>query len=263
MAIKIVVANKKGGVGKTTCSINLAAFLSEMGKKTLLVDLDSQSNLAVSFKMNVDDHCPAINDVFLGRAQLDEVLTPISTNLSLVPSRKDLEHVINSGDFAKIRKRDEVIKFRMGKADEDFDWIIFDTQPAIESILTMNALATADYALIPLELGICSLYGLAQVMDVIAEVQNQWLNNNLRTIGFLINRFEKNDNDARHHLEILMQSKYAAYLFKTKIRKNAALKKSITAGVPINKYDLNSHGYRDYRDFTDELLERVATKNAY
>jgi chromosome partitioning protein len=262
MAIKIAVANKKGGVGKTMTSLNLAAFLSLIGKKTLLVDLDSQSNLAVSFKMNVDGSYPSVNDVFLGKAKLDEVVTPISSNLYLAPSRKDLENVINSGEFAKIRKRDEVINYRMGRAGDEFEWIIFDTQPAIESVLTMNALAAADYALIPLELATCSLYGLGQVMDVIADVQNQWLNNKLRTIGFLINRFE-NDNDSKHHLDILRESKYAAFLFKTKIRKNAALKKSITAGVPITKYDVNSHGYWDYRDFTDELLERVATNNAY
>jgi chromosome partitioning protein len=150
----------------------------------------------------------------------------------------------------------------MGSAQEDFDWIIFDTQPSIDSVLTMNAFAAADYALIPFELATCSVSGIKQVMDTIADVQNQWLNNDLRTVGFLITLYD-NNTDSKHYLELFKESKYAPHLFTTKIRKNVALKKSITAGVPITEYEKNCHGYWDYRDFAHELLQRVEANNVY
>jgi chromosome partitioning protein len=127
----------------------------------------------------------------------------------------------------------------------------------------MNAFAAADYAVIPFEATECSLGGIRQVMDTIADVQNQWLNNNLRTIGFLVTRYEHHKVNCKKHLETFKKTEFASHLFKTMIRDNAELEKSVSAGVPITEYNKNCYGYWDYRDFTEELLERVATNYVY
>lgn len=256
MAIKIVIVNKKGGVGKTTTALNLSAFLSSKGEKVLAIDLDSQANLTIGFGINIDVLDLSISEVFSDEQTLENVIVHLSDKFSLVPSRPDLDSVIDSPKFAKVFKKYEVLRYKMGAIEDSYDYIIMDTPPAVESVLTMNALAIADYAIIPILLDTLSLAGLRQVLDVITEVQKQFLNTHISVIGLLAT-FYQNTNDAKRHLNILENSRHHNLLFRSKIRKNVSLAASFSQGLPITLYDKNSIGYLDYMNFTDELIARL------
>lgn len=258
MAIKIVFANNKGGVGKTTSVLNLSSFLSMMGKRVLCMDFDSQANLTISFGIDIISLERSFGEVFLGKVSLVDAIMPLYSNLSIVPARTDLAKVASSDYITTHFRKNEVIKQKIGEVESDFDFIIMDTAPSkdILSVLTMNCLAFADYAIIPIQFEHFAVAGLSQMMDIIKDVKEQWLNPGLKLLGIL-GTFYQNTNNNRYHSEMIKNTEAGRFLFDTKIRRNTSLSASVSKGLPITLYDRTSNGYSDYYSFTIEMLNRI------
>lgn len=261
-AKKIVICNKKGGVGKTTTTQNTAAILAEMGYRVLAVDLDSQANLTASFGLNMEELSMSMNNVFLGRHSLSDIAIEINRNLFLAPARPDLEKTMNMREISCHGRRYEILKFNMGDAEAYFDFILIDTPTSADSLLGMNGLSVSDYSVIPLILDRYSLIGVRQVHSVMSDVHSQWLNKGLKSLGILVTQYQQNRTVSKKYLSIFHDSIYGATLFNTKIRHNAAIPGAASKGLPLSLYDTHSAGYEDYYSFTHELLERVYADKA-
>ncbi|HAM52343.1 MAG TPA: hypothetical protein DCP92_17225 [Nitrospiraceae bacterium] len=264
MAIKIVLANRKGGVGKTTTALNLSANLASMGYNVLAMDFDPQSNLTVGFGINILSLGASLSNVFEDRCSIAEVTVTDrhGCNLHIVPSTPDIEKVIESGCVANHLRKNELIKFKFGDLEEAYHFVIMDTPPG-KSTLTMNSLAIADYVIVPMRLDALSTVGLKQMRDLVGDVKAQWLNPKIELLGLLCTFYEQN-TDSLEHMDIIsgVDSPFREYLFETRIRKNITLSKSIARGMPVIHFDKRSHGYMDYDAFTREFLKRLEAEHS-
>ena len=258
MALRIVLANRKGGVGKTTTAVNLAADLSSLGYKVLAMDFDPQSNLTISFGINILSLQKSLADVFQNSCAMEDIVLNRYPNLDVVPSTPDLEKAIEGGYVANHLRKNEIIKFKLQDMWTEYDFIVIDTPPT-KGLLTMNSLSVADYVVIPSRLDHLSIVGLKQMHDLIMEVRGQWLNPGTRLLGIL-GTFNEETRDCREHIDIIHGSMFKDYLFATRIRKNVTLSESVSKGTPIIHFNKRCHGHEDYDAFTREFLERLEEK---
>jgi chromosome partitioning protein len=260
MAIKVVLANKKGGVGKTTTAANLSAILASRGYRVLTIDFDPQSNLTICFGINILSLGASLADVFDDNCSMeDAIVSGVFDNLDILPTIPAVEKVCESSRVMEHLRKNEIIKFKLAKL-KGYDFVIMDTPPA-KNVLTMNSLAIADYVVVPIRLDQLSTAGLKQMHDLVRDVKEQWLNPDIDMLGLLCTFYEYN-TDVREHMDILQRSSYKDYLFDTKIRKNVMLRKSISRGLPIVHYNRNCHGFWDYDEFTSEFLARLESKRS-
>ena len=262
MAKKIVICNRKGGVGKTSTVANVAAILAESGHSVLAVDLDSQCNLTMSFGVDSESLERSANDVLLGRCSLHDAALSKGDNLALVAARPDLEKVVSSREVSSHGRKFELLKFAIAEADRLYDYIIIDTPTHVESVNGINGLSVADFAVVPLILDRYSLGGVRQVMDIVRGLRDQWINRELRILGLLPTFYQANTKVCRKYLTIFLESKYKDLLFTTKIRRSAAIPTAASRGIPVTLYDRHSHGYEDYAKVTAEMLARMGEGNA-
>jgi chromosome partitioning protein len=254
MAVKIVLANAKGGVGKTTTAASVSAFLAAMGKRVLAMDFDPQSNLTIALGIDHTTVRWSLREVFEGTVPLARATVNALPNLDIVPARPDLMKVLESPSVSGHLRRNEIIRFKLPSVDPLYDFIIIDSPPAEPHVFTHNSLAVADYAVIPVQLDRFSLEGLSQMLNLLAEVRSQYLNPRLRILGILGTFFQKTRN-CLHHLELLEHlATGKARIFSTRIRRNVALSSCVSSGVPITHYDRKCNGYRDYESLTREVL---------
>ena len=260
MALKIVLANRKGGVGKTTTAVNLSSFLSAMGYKVLALDFDPQANLTISFGINILSIQRSLANVFEEKCTIGDTILNRYPNLDIVPSAPNLDKAIEQGYVANHLRKNEIIKFKLNDVVAGYDFVIMDTPPT-KSLLTMNSLAAADYVVVPVRLDHLSVVGLKQMHDLIMEVKTQWLNPSIELLGIL-GTFSEETRDCREHIDIIQDSMFSDCLFTSRIRKNVTLSESVSRGTPINYFDRKCHGYEDYNDFTLEFLKRTEGKRA-
>lgn len=251
----IAVANQKGGVGKTTTSINLAAALVEMGNKVLVVDLDPQGNASTGLGVDKEDRDFTTYDMILDDAPLDDVIhmTDIC-NLGIVPATVDL----SSADIELIsnEKRSFLLHdaLRQVAMDEfEWDYILIDCPPSL-NILTVNAMVAAHSVLVPLQSEFFALEGLSQLMLTVREVR-QTANAELRIEGVLLTMYDKRNNlslqveqDARDNLGDLV--------FQTVIPRNVRVSEAPSYSLPVLSYDTQSQGARAYRALARELMNK-------
>lgn len=258
MAIKIVIMNRKGGVGKTTTALNLSAFLVEKGKKVLAVDLDSQANLTACFNVNIDTLTSSIKDVFTESKCLDEVVSPVRELLHLVPSTPELASVIRTGFAvpAQAQYMNTIFMRRLGESDALYDYIIMDAPSDPDSLPVMNGLAIADYVVIPLVMEKLGLVGVRQLTDVVVNYRRDFTNRKIKVLGILPTHY-RGFNNQKSHVQIMMGTEYGPWFFRTFIRLNTRLSESVNFGLPITEFDRRCNGYKNYRDFTDECLQRI------
>ncbi|NCU38486.1 ParA family protein [Candidatus Saccharibacteria bacterium] len=254
MSIIIAVTNQKGGVGKTTSSINISYYLAKFGHKTLLIDFDPQGNATSGLGVDKQSLGATMADVVTGSKKLSEVI--VSTehkNLSLAPSTPTLANT--EVELAQANHRFSRLKYAIANCQSDYEYIIIDNPPSL-SLLTVNGLIAARYVLLPVQAEFYALEGLGQLLETMKLVRKS-LNPTLDLIGVLPTMVDSRTSLSGQVLAEINKH-FPAKVFKSSIPRNVRLAEAPSHGVPIGVYDRFSKGARAYKAVTKEVIERVS-----
>ena len=245
----IAVANQKGGVGKTTTSVNLTAALARLGKKTLLVDFDPQGNSTSGMGASKRSN-PTAYDVVMGSTSAEDAIIRLPYGWVL-PSNTDLSGA--EVELANVERREYRLREAIDTIRDDFDYIFIDCPPSL-GILTLNAFTAADSLLVPLQ---CEYYAMEGVADLATSVKiaNRRLNKNLYIEGMLLTMYDNRLNFSTQVAEELRRY-FGARVYDTVIPRNVRLAEAPSHGRPITEYDAGSKGARAYLAAAEEFLQR-------
>jgi len=248
MAKIITLSNHKGGVGKTTSSINIGAGLHQLGKKVLLIDLDPQANLSQS--LGVVDAEFTIYGALRGFYKLTPI--KILKGLDLIPSTLEL----SGAEIEMIGEpgREYILKQTIKPLKNKYDFIIIDSPPSL-GLLTINSLTASDNVLVPLQAQFLALQGLVKLMEVIKKIQLR-LNKNLELGGVFVTQYDNRKVLNRNVLETII-GHFKGKVFDTKIRDNVALAEAPSKGLDIFRYNSKTYGAKDYLSLSKEIINRL------
>lgn len=248
----IAIANQKGGVGKTTSSVNIAASLGVKNKKVLLIDIDPQGNATSGVGINKRDMESSSYDMLIGSKKAEELIEKTSfKNLSLIPCNSSLAGA--EIELVDLPDRVNMLKKAVVGIKESYDYIIFDCPPSL-SLITLNALTACDTILIPIQCEYYALEGLSQLMGTVRQVKKLY-NPTLDVEGVLLTMF-----DGRLNLtaQVLAEVKkfFGEKVYKTTIPRNVRLSEAPSFGKPVYYYDKGSTGTASYIDLAEEIIKR-------
>ena len=248
----IAIANQKGGVGKTTTAINLAASLAVLEKKVLIIDADPQANTTSGLNFSPDnDEERTLYEVMIGRIDITDALIQTEVdNLQMVPSHINLVGV--EIELLDIPERESALKKALAPIRGDYDYIIIDCSPSL-GLVTVNALTAADTVIIPVQPEFFALEGLGKLLQTIRLVQGG-VNPSLTIDGFVVTMF---DGRTKVHTQILQELRdhFKELVFKTIIQRNIRLSEAPSHGKPILLYDIMCNGSSNYLNLAREVLE--------
>ena len=248
----IAIANQKGGVGKTTTSINLSASLAAKGKKVLVIDTDPQGNTTSGFGIEKNELEDTIYELILGECSIrDCIISNVIKNVSVVPSNVNLAAA--EIELIGVDKKEFILKNEVDYVKDDYDFIIIDCPPSL-NMLTINAMTTADTVLVPIQCEYYALEGLSQLMHTIELVQER-LNPELEMEGVVFTMYDARTNLSLQVVENVKDS-LDQNIYKTIIPRNVRLAEAPSYGMPINYYDKRSTGAESYRLLADEVIHR-------
>ncbi len=242
----IAILNHKGGVGKSTTAVSLAAALQLSKKHVLAIDMDGQANLTEAFGLSIEEE-QTVYGAMCGQYHLP--LVKLANGITVVPSCLDLSAA--ESELISEPGRELILKGLITKAIEHFDYVIIDCPPSL-GLLTLNALTAADYIIIPVQAQYLAMRGMAKLMDIIRIVQER-LNPNLKVGGIVITQFDRRKTLNRSVREIVNDS-FHEKVFKTVIRDNVALAEAPINGKTIFEYNPKSNGASDYMSLAKEVL---------
>lgn len=252
-AFLIAMCNQKGGVGKTTTTINLGAALTEYGRRVLLVDFDPQGSLSVGLGINPHTLASTIYDLLMVRGTDPRTIVQSTKvlGLDLLPANIDL----SAAEVQLVSEvaREHTLSRAIAGLKKDYDTILIDCAPSL-GLLTVNALTCADGVIIPLESEFFALRGVAMLTDTIAKVQER-LNEKLQLVGILGTMY---DPRTLHNREVVarVQEAFGDVVFQTRIRRTVKFPETTVAGEPITTYAPHSFAAKQYRDLAKEVLAR-------
>lgn len=256
-ALVLAMCNQKGGVGKTTTTINLGAALAETGRRVLLVDFDPQGSLSVGLGINPHTLELSVYDLMLTRGTvIDDVITDtVVEGMDILPSNIDL----SAAELQLVSEvaREQVLTRVLEKVRDRYDVILIDCAPSL-GLLTINALTASDGVIMPLECEFFALRGIALLTDTIAKVQER-LNPQLNITGILGTMYDSRTLHSREVLERVVQA-FGEVVFHTVIRRTVKFPETTVAGEPITTYASSSPGAEAYRSLAREVLHRCPVK---
>ena len=246
----IAIANQKGGVGKTTTSINLSAALAEKGKKVLVIDADPQGNTTSGFGIEKNEVDNTIYELLLGECSVNDcIIKDVVEGVSIIPSNVNLAAV--EIELLDADKKEFVLKKEIDWVKDSFDYIIIDCPPSL-SMLTINAMTTADSILVPIQCEYYALEGLSQLIHTVNLVKER-LNPDLSIEGVVFTMY-----DARTNLSMQVVDNVKSVLkqriYETVIPRNIRLAEAPSFGMPINLYDPKSAGAEAYATLAAEII---------
>jgi chromosome partitioning protein len=246
-ATVIAFANQKGGVAKTTSTLNLAAALSEQDNRVLCIDMDPQGNLTMSQGLNPDSIERSMFDVLVHRLPIENVIT--NTEVDLAVSSIDLAGAELA--LSSMIGRERALEKALMPMKERYDYVLIDTPPSL-GLLTINALVAADHVIVPVQCEYLSLRGLVQLENTLAMIREN-LNPNVAIMGILPTMFDRRTLHAREAVEILEEN-FGDLVFKTRIKKTIRYAEAPVKGTSVLKYDPSGSAANAYRDLAKEVL---------
>lgn len=257
----IALMNQKGGVGKTTTTVNLGAALAEMGKRVCLVDLDPQAHLTINYGVDPTPDLCSLYNVLVEEKAFDEAIRQLDGGIALVPSSIDLAAA--EIELVTVLGRETLLKKRIEASKQDFDFMLLDCPPSL-GLLTINALAVAHEVIIPMQPHFLAMQGVAKLLETVQLVSRR-MNPGLKVSGIVLTLFDaqtKLGNEVVSELKSFIDSASGKSLpwsdttiFQSKIRRNIKLAESPGFGQTIIAYDPTSNGATDYRALAREILE--------
>ena len=243
----IALANQKGGVAKTTTTLNLAVALKEKGKRVLIIDLDPQGNLTMSQGMNPDEISKSMFDVLVHRIPIQDVI--VSAEVDIAVSSIDLAgaELALSGMIG----RERALEKALAPVKEGYDFVLMDTPPSL-GLLTINAFVAADGIIVPVQCEYLSLRGLVQLQNTLEMIREN-LNPGVEIQGILPTMYDRRTLHSREAVEIL-QENFGKLVFNTKIRKTVRYAEAPVKGQSVLAYDPSSEAAAMYRDLAKEVL---------
>ena len=246
----IAIANQKGGVGKTTTAINLSACVAEKGKKVLVIDTDPQGNTTTGLGVEKNTLENTVYELMLGECSVKECIIPdVSENLSLIPSNVNLAAA--EVELIDTDRKEYVLKNEIDWVKDQYDYIFIDCPPSL-SMLTINAMTTADTVLVPIQCEYYAMEGLSQLIHTVNLIKKK-INPALSMEGVVFTMYDSRTNLSGEVVESVKDA-LDEHVFETLIPRNIRLAEAPSYGMPINKYDEKSAGAEAYRNPAAELI---------
>lgn len=248
----IAVANQKGGVGKTTTSINLSAALAVKGKKILVIDTDPQGNTTSGFGIDKNNLDETIYELILEECTImDCMITDVIPNVSVIPSNVNLAAA--EIELIGVDRKEFILKNAVDYVVDKYDYIIIDCPPSL-NMLTINSMTTADSVLVPIQCEYYALEGLSQLIHTVNLVKER-LNPDLEMEGVIFTMYDSRTNLSMQVVENVKKN-LTQYIFTTLIPRNIRLAEAPSYGQPITVYDPKSAGAEAYMDLAEELIQK-------
>jgi chromosome partitioning protein len=249
----LAVVNQKGGVGKSTTAVNLAAALGDLGERVLLVDLDPQGNATSGFGLNKNERDLCIYDALLGETPLAEIVEPTQVeNVFVAPATIQLAGA--EIELVSAMSREGRLRVVLQPVLDDFDWIIIDCPPSL-GLLTINALTVADGLVVPVQCEYYALEGLSKLLDSVRLVKTH-LNPNLDIFGAVMTMYDARTRLSQQVVEEV-QDFFGDRVFETLIPRSVRIAEAPSHGKPVTVYDPTGRGAEAYRLLAKEVLERA------
>lgn len=248
----IAIANQKGGVGKTTTSINLSACIAAKGKKVLVIDIDPQGNTTSGYGIEKNELENTIYELILGDCSIEDcILKEVFSNISILPSNVNLAAA--EIELIGVEKKEYILKNEVDWVKDKYDFIIIDCPPSL-SLLTVNAMTTADSVLVPIQCEYYALEGLSQLIHTVNLVKER-LNPELDMDGVVFTMYDSRTNLSAQVVDNV-KSHLNQNVYKTLIPRNIRLAEAPSYGKPINMYDPKSAGAESYMSLAEEVINR-------